>query len=95
MPLRRCASEYEGVIHEHEGYRHYTCIRRRGRNTRAACFAVPESADPEGRHFDLSGQALGALALGGLALAAIASHKGGLGWTVGLLVAVLTLPLFL
>jgi hypothetical protein len=56
---------------------------------------VPESADPEGRHFDLSGQALGALALGGLALAAIASHKGGLGWTVGLLVAVLTLPLFL
>jgi hypothetical protein len=44
---------------------------------------------------NLSGQALGALALGGLALAAIASHKGGLGWTVGLLVAVLTLPLFL
>lgn len=32
---------------------------------------VPESADPQGRRFDLAGQILGAAVLGGLALAAI------------------------
>jgi MFS transporter, DHA2 family, methylenomycin A resistance protein len=32
-----------------------------------ACVVVPESADPKDRHFDLPGQVLGALALGGLA----------------------------
>src|SRR6185437_11608460 len=42
-----------------------------------AWMVVPESADPEGRHFDLPGQVLGALALGGMALAAIAGHDGG------------------
>jgi MFS transporter, DHA2 family, methylenomycin A resistance protein len=37
--------------------------------------AAPESSDPAGRHLDLAGQASGAIALGGLALAAIeASH---------------------
>ncbi|MEO8714617.1 MAG: MFS transporter, partial [Acetobacteraceae bacterium] len=36
-----------------------------------AARAVPESADPGGRRFDLHGQALGAAALGALALAAI------------------------
>src|SRR5262249_35252578 len=36
--------------------------------------AVPESSDPQGRHFDGAGQVLGALALGMLALAAIESH---------------------
>lgn len=36
--------------------------------------AVPESADPNGRHFDPKGQALGAFALGSLAYAAIAEH---------------------
>ena len=34
-----------------------------------ACTAVPESADPQERHLDLPGQALGMLALGGLGLA--------------------------
>ncbi|MEO9189963.1 MAG: MFS transporter [Acetobacteraceae bacterium] len=36
-----------------------------------AARAVPESADPHGRRFDLGGQGTGALALGALALAAI------------------------
>jgi EmrB/QacA subfamily drug resistance transporter len=36
--------------------------------------AIPESSDPQGRRFDAGAQCLGALALGGLALAAIESH---------------------
>jgi MFS transporter, DHA2 family, methylenomycin A resistance protein len=35
---------------------------------------VPESADPAERHFDLPGQVLGAMFLGGFVYAAIASH---------------------
>ncbi len=60
-----------------------------------AWLAVPESADPQERHFDLPGQMLGALALGGLAFAAIASRDGGRGWVLGLLLAAVALPLFL
>jgi len=41
-----------------------------------APFVVSESADPHGRHFDATAQALGILALGGLAMAAIESHAG-------------------
>jgi MFS transporter, DHA2 family, methylenomycin A resistance protein len=59
-----------------------------------ACFVVPESADPKGRHFDLPGQVLGALALGSLAWAAIAGHDGGSGWVVAVLTVVMVLPLF-
>ncbi len=57
--------------------------------------AVPESADPNGRHFDLPGQVFGALTLGGVALAAIAVHDGGWLWVVALGVAAIALPLFL
>lgn len=60
-----------------------------------ASFAVPESADPRGRHFDLEGQALGALALGGIALAAIAAHDEGWLWIAALGVAAIALTLFL
>jgi predicted MFS family arabinose efflux permease len=60
-----------------------------------AWLAVPESADPEGRHFDLPGQLSGALALGGLALAAITSHDGGHQWIAALLLTALALPVFL
>ena len=60
-----------------------------------ASFAVPESADPSGRHFDLEGQALGALALGGIALAAIAAHDEGWFWMAALGVAAIALTLFL
>jgi MFS transporter, DHA2 family, methylenomycin A resistance protein len=37
--------------------------------------AIPESSDPQGRRFDLLAQVWGAVALGGLALAAIAAHE--------------------
>ncbi len=60
-----------------------------------AWLSVPESADPEGRHFDLPGQLSGALALGGLALAAITSHDGGYYWLAALLLTALALPVFL
>ncbi|HEX3863213.1 MAG TPA: MFS transporter [Stellaceae bacterium] len=60
-----------------------------------AWLAVPESADPQERHFDLSGQVLGALALGGLALAAITGHDGGWKWLPALLLAASSLWLFL
>jgi DHA2 family methylenomycin A resistance protein-like MFS transporter len=60
-----------------------------------AWLTVPESADPEGRHFDLPGQLSGALALSGLALAAITSHDGGYQWIAALLLTALALPLFL
>ena len=60
-----------------------------------AWLAVPESSDPEGRHFDLPGQVSGALALGGLALAAITGHDGGTRWIAALLLTALALPLFL
>ena len=41
----------------------------------AAPRAVPESADPQDRGFDLAGQTFGALALAGLAVAAIELHR--------------------
>ncbi len=56
--------------------------------------AVPESADPAHRHFDLAGQGLGAAVLASLAFAAIAAHDGGAGWAA-LIVAAAGLPLFL
>jgi predicted MFS family arabinose efflux permease len=59
-----------------------------------AAAAVPAPADPEERHFDLSGQVLGALALGGLAYTAIASHDGGRSWALALFVALVALALF-
>lgn len=60
-----------------------------------AWLAVPESADPGDRRFDLAGQVFGALALGGLAYAAIDAHAGGDGWLYGLGTCVVALPLFL
>jgi MFS transporter, DHA2 family, methylenomycin A resistance protein len=59
-----------------------------------ALLAVPESSDPKQRHFDLRGQLLGALTLGGIALAAISGHDGGWLWMFALTVAVLALPMF-
>jgi DHA2 family methylenomycin A resistance protein-like MFS transporter len=60
-----------------------------------AWLTVPESADPQGRHFDFQGQVLGALTLGGVALAAIAGHDDGWHWIAALTLAALTLPMFL
>jgi EmrB/QacA subfamily drug resistance transporter len=60
----------------------------------AAPFAVSESAAPHGRHFDASAQALGILALGGLAMAAIESHNGAAA-LIALAVALVALIAFL
>lgn len=57
--------------------------------------AIPESSHREGRHFDASGQALGALALGGIVIAVIELQRfPALAWSA-LLVAVLALVAFL
>jgi MFS transporter, DHA2 family, methylenomycin A resistance protein len=60
-----------------------------------ARIAVPETADPQGRHFDLAGQVMGALTLGAVALAAIAVHDRGWLWMAALGSAAIALPVFL
>lgn len=60
-----------------------------------AALAVPESADPHHRHFDLRGQLLGAVTLGGIAYGAIAGRDGGLLWIYALAMAAVALLLFL
>jgi DHA2 family methylenomycin A resistance protein-like MFS transporter len=56
---------------------------------------VPESADPRGRRFDLTGQVLGAVALGGLALAAIEGRNAAGLLALVVLVALSAAGLFL
>jgi DHA2 family methylenomycin A resistance protein-like MFS transporter len=56
--------------------------------------AIPESSDPHGRHFDAKGQILGALSLGGLAVAAIESHAASVLAIVALMVAAASLAGF-
>ncbi|MBO0766571.1 MAG: MFS transporter, partial [Hyphomicrobiaceae bacterium] len=60
-----------------------------------ALSVIPESFDPQGRHFDAAAQALGALALGGLAVAAIEAHGRLAVAVLGLGVALLALLLFI
>jgi EmrB/QacA subfamily drug resistance transporter len=60
-----------------------------------APLCVPESADPKDRRFDAGGQTLGALALGGLALAAIESHRWPILAAAACAGAALALGLFL
>lgn len=57
--------------------------------------SIPESPDPQDRSFDAPAQALGALALGGLALAAIESHGAPVVAAAALIVALIALVLFL
>ncbi len=57
--------------------------------------SIPESSDPQDRSFDAPAQALGALALGGLALAAIESHGAPVVAAVAFVVAAIALALFL
>ncbi|MGH7072024.1 MAG: MFS transporter [Acetobacteraceae bacterium] len=56
---------------------------------------VPESAAPARRGFDASGQALGAIALGGLAFAAIDGSGGAALRLAALAASLISLPLFL
>lgn len=57
--------------------------------------AIPESSDPQGRHFDAAAQVLGALALGGFAVAAIESRGTIIPAVLGLIVALAALILFI
>ncbi|MBS0224363.1 MAG: MFS transporter [Proteobacteria bacterium] len=57
--------------------------------------AIEESADPHGRNFDATAQALGAIALGGLALAAIESHGHPVVAAITFIAATAALVLFL
>jgi MFS family permease len=57
--------------------------------------AITESADPKGRRFDAAAQALGVVALGGLALSAIESHGSHLVAVVALVAAVAALAAFI
>jgi EmrB/QacA subfamily drug resistance transporter len=56
---------------------------------------VPESSDPQDRHFDVVGQIFGALALGGLAVAAIESHREPVVAAIAFLVAAIAFALFI
>jgi EmrB/QacA subfamily drug resistance transporter len=56
---------------------------------------VPESAHPTGRRLDVSGQILGATALGALVFGVIALRDGGHLWAVSLAVSVAAATLFL
>jgi MFS transporter, DHA2 family, methylenomycin A resistance protein len=60
-----------------------------------AALVVPESSDPRGRRFDLAGQVFGSLVLGGFVFAAISGFSDGWPAIVALVVAILSLPLFL
>jgi MFS transporter, DHA2 family, methylenomycin A resistance protein len=60
-----------------------------------APLAIAESADPDEREFDWAAQAFGALALGGLAVAAIESHLSLAAAAVALLVAAAALVAFI
>ena len=57
--------------------------------------AIPESSDPQDRHFDVPAQFLGAVALAALALAAIESHGATEAAAVALAVAALATVFFI
>jgi EmrB/QacA subfamily drug resistance transporter len=59
-----------------------------------APLAIPESADPQDRHFDAIAQVLGGIALGGVALAAIESHTAPVIALVAIAAAGVALTLF-
>lgn len=60
-----------------------------------AILAIPESSDPKNRRFDAPAQLLGAIALGGLAFAAIEAHAMPIVAVGAFLVAAAALGLFL
>jgi len=59
-----------------------------------ALSSIPESSDPQGRHFDAAAQVLGALVLGSLAFAAIRSHPAPSIAVGSFIVALIALALF-
>lgn len=85
-----------GVLIEHFGWRSIFLVVVPVSAAAAvmAIASIPESSDPQGRHFDGAAQLFGALALGGLVLAAIQSHRMPSMAVVALAAAVLALLLF-
>lgn len=57
--------------------------------------SIPETADPQARHFDGTSQVLGAVALGGFIFAAIESSRSTTMAATGLVAAIITLALFI
>ncbi len=57
--------------------------------------AIPESSDPQGRHFDGAAQCLGATALGGLVFAAIEAHTAPKLAAIAFTVAAIAFVLFI
>ena len=66
-----------GVLIEHAGWRSIFLVAVPFSAAAAilALVSIPESSDPQGRRFDGAAQLLGALALGGMVLAAIQAHR--------------------
>jgi MFS family permease len=60
-----------------------------------AILSIPESSDPKDRHFDAPAQFLGAVALGGLAFAAIEAHTMPVIAIIALIAAMLALGFFI
>jgi DHA2 family methylenomycin A resistance protein-like MFS transporter len=60
----------------------------------AALRAVPESSDPQDRDFDVVAQLFGAVALGGLAVAAIESHRAVVAAAIAFIVAAIAFVIF-
>ena len=57
--------------------------------------ALPESSDPQDRNFDIVAQMFGAAALGGLAVAAIESHRDTRAAVIAFVIAVIAFVLFI
>ena len=85
-----------GVLINHAGWRSifWVVIPLSAAACALAIPAMPESSDPQGRHFDALAQCFGAVALGGLAFAAIQSRESPGLAGAALLVAVLAFALF-
>jgi DHA2 family methylenomycin A resistance protein-like MFS transporter len=86
-----------GVLISHFGWRSiFLVVVPFGLATLALAIpSIPESSDPQNRRFDASAQLLGALALGGLAVAAIESHSAPGSAVAVLAMALLALACFI
>nr|WP_261803676.1 MFS transporter [Variovorax sp. PAMC26660] len=86
-----------GVLIHHFGWRSIflAVIPLSGAALLLALPSIPESSDPKGRSLDMPAQVFGALALGGLAFAAIQSHDAPALAAVVLVMAVMAFVLFL
>ncbi|MGJ7529125.1 MFS transporter [Variovorax sp. GB1P17] len=86
-----------GVLIHHFGWRSIflAVIPLSGAALLLALRSIPESSDPKGRSLDMPAQVFGALALGGLAFAAIQSHDAPTLAATALVAALIAFVLFL